>query len=60
VQAVKVVFIICAMITNIACLALIAFGVHGCSEGHNVYGWAVFFGATLVQTLTLTTRGEKR
>lgn len=55
----KVVFILCAMVTNLACLALIAFGVRGCSEGHDAYGWAVFFGATLVQTLTLKSREEK-
>jgi hypothetical protein len=27
--------------------ALVAFGVHGCGKGHDVYGWAVFAGIML-------------
>jgi hypothetical protein len=32
--------------------ALIAFGVHGCAGGHNVYGWAVFGGLAMLTANT--------
>lgn len=35
-------------VTNVAAIALIAFGVHGCASGPDVYGFAVFLGACTV------------
>lgn len=38
-----------AAFCNVGALGLIALGCHGCSQGHNVWGWAILMGWLMVK-----------
>jgi hypothetical protein len=51
-----------SVVINLIGAALIAFGVHGCSQGSDVYGWAVFGGLCLLghEVVTVSVKRKKK